>query len=273
MKIHLCSDLHLEFGYQELPGGEVLVLAGDVAEARSISAHHHSTKLVSNSPNTAFRCSEFFKFELAKYQKVFYVMGNHEHYHNQLHKTINQLQSIIPPNVTILENQSEEYNGVLFIGATLWTNLNNNNPITAMTLKSGMNDYRVITMKNPTSSAYHKLTPFHTRTVHLETMSYFKKTLKENSDKRCVVITHHGPSRRSVDPKYTDDYHMNGGYVSDCDEFIESNPNIIHWVHGHIHDPISYDIGSTRVTANPRGYVGHEKTDVFDSQKFLEIDI
>ena len=46
MKVSLVSDLHLEFGYQEMPGGEVLILAGDIAEARSISKHHHSTKLI-----------------------------------------------------------------------------------------------------------------------------------------------------------------------------------------------------------------------------------
>lgn len=273
MKIHLCSDLHLEFGYQSLPGGDVLILAGDIAEARSISNHHHSTKLLSSEPNLAFRCSEFFRFEVVKYKKVFYVMGNHEHYHGHIYKTIEIIKSKMPNNVTILENQAEEYQGVLFLGATLWTSVNNNDPISEMTIKSGMNDYRVITMKNPANGAYHKLIPSYTRELHLETLRYFDQTLSKNADKKCVVITHHAPSRRSINIKYANDYHMNAGYVSDCDQFIESHPNIAHWVHGHIHDPVSYMIGPTKVTANPRGYVGHESTAIFDSQEFLELEV
>ena len=30
------SDLHLEFGDLELPGGDILVLAGDIAEVKNI---------------------------------------------------------------------------------------------------------------------------------------------------------------------------------------------------------------------------------------------
>ena len=36
MKIELASDLHLEFGPLELPGGEVLILAGDICEYRTL---------------------------------------------------------------------------------------------------------------------------------------------------------------------------------------------------------------------------------------------
>ena len=124
MKINLVSDLHLEFGYQSLPGGDVLILAGDVAEARSIQKHHHSTKIVSDVPDEHYRCSEFFYHECAKYKKVFYVMGNHEHYHNKFWKTYDDIKSMMPSNVTLLENQHEVYEGICFVGATLWTDMN-----------------------------------------------------------------------------------------------------------------------------------------------------
>lgn len=39
MKIQYASDLHLEFGGVTLPGGDILILAGDVAEARTIDRH------------------------------------------------------------------------------------------------------------------------------------------------------------------------------------------------------------------------------------------
>ena len=155
MKVSLVSDLHLEFGYQEMAGGEVLILAGDIAEARSIRKHHHSTKLVQDTPIEEFRCSEFFKHECAKYDQVFMVSGNHEHYHGRFDKTYDELKSILPKNVTLLENEVVNYKGVMFMGATLWTDLNKGDSITAFTLKSFMNDYKVITNHYPAKDVYH----------------------------------------------------------------------------------------------------------------------
>ena len=59
MKINYMSDLHLEFGYQPLPGGDVLILAGDICEARSYIKEHHSTRLT-DSEAGAYRYVDFF---------------------------------------------------------------------------------------------------------------------------------------------------------------------------------------------------------------------
>jgi len=271
MKINLVSDLHLEFGYQEMPGGEVLILAGDIAEARSISKQHHSTKLAQDEPDHFYRCSEFFKWECAKYDRVFYVAGNHEHYHGRFDKTYHVLKAIMPDNVTVLENEVVEYKGVMFMGATLWTDLNRGDPITAMTLKHGMNDYTVVQNHYPAKDLYHKLTPEHTAEAHRKTKQYFKTVLEMNRDKPFVVITHHSPSFESVNEKYAWDKAMNGGYASDLSEFILDNENIKVWVHGHMHDPVDYVIGETRVVSNPRGYIGHEDTSGFNPDFCFEI--
>jgi len=271
MKIGLVSDLHLEFGYQELPGGEVLILAGDIAEARSISKHHHSTKLIQDTPDPFYRCSEFFKWECEKYDQVFMVLGNHEHYHSRFDKTYDELKRILPKNVTLLENEAVDYKGVMFMGATLWTDLNKGDSITAFHLKQYMNDYRVITNHYPAKDVYHKLTPEHTAEVHFKTKQYFRTVLEMNRDKPFVVITHHGPSFMSINEKYTRDTVMNGGYTSDLSELILDFPNIKTWVHGHMHDPVDYMIGDTRVVSNPRGYVGHEDTSDFDPDFYFEV--
>jgi predicted phosphohydrolase len=271
MKISYVSDLHLEFGYQELPGGEVLILAGDIAEARSIRRHHHSTKLIQDTPIEAFACSEFWKYECAKYDKVFYVMGNHEHYGGRFGKTYAELASMIPDNVTILEDQFEEYNGVLFVGSTLWTDLNKGDPITAWHLKGMMNDYRAITHFYADRNVYHKLTPEYTRSVHMDSKAFIGSICGLNRDKPVVVITHHAPSFLSVNEKYTWDTTGNGGYASDLSELILHHDNIKLWFHGHMHDPVDYTIGGTRVLSNPRGYIGHEDTSQFDPAKFVEL--
>lgn len=271
MKISLVSDLHLEFGYQTLPGGDVLILAGDIAEARSVQKHFHSTKLIQDTPDTFYRCSEFFYHECAKYNQVFYVMGNHEHYHGRFDKTYDLLESVMPANVTILENEIVEYEGVVFMGATLWTDMNKGDDLTMFHMKNMMNDYRVVTNFYPEKNAYHKLTPEVTVAAHRRTLQYFKSLMELHSDKPVVVITHMAPSFASINEKYRRDTVMNGGYASELSEFILDSPQIKTWVHGHLHDPVDYMIGETRVISNPRGYVGHEDTSAFDPDFTFEV--
>ena len=45
MKLHLMSDLHLEFApMQQLPGGDVLLLAGDILVADSLTASYERSE-------------------------------------------------------------------------------------------------------------------------------------------------------------------------------------------------------------------------------------
>jgi len=270
MIVHLVSDLHLEFGYQELPGGDVLILAGDICEYRTLKNEFHKTKVIDRVPG-AFKSYDFFYSECAKYKKVFYVMGNHEHYHHRFDKTYNDLKAILPENVTLLENEVVEYEGVVFLGATLWTDLNRGDPITAYTIKGFMNDYKVIQNFYPAQNAYYKLIPEHTVEVHRKTKQYFKTILEMNRDKPVVVITHMAPSFMSVNKKYAHETTTNGGYASELSEFILDHENIKVWVHGHMHDPVDYKIGDTRVLANPRGYIPWENGNGFEPGLYFEV--
>jgi Icc-related predicted phosphoesterase len=262
MNISLVSDLHLECGYQELPGGDVLILAGDICEARTLRKEFHSTKNLYRMSGS-FPSADFFEFECAKYKKVFMVMGNHEHYHGKLHKTWHELVSMLPDNVTLLEDQCEEYEGVLFVGSTLWTDLNKGDPLTMQVIKDFMTDYKCIQNFYPSKSLYHKLTPQHTYEVHRKSMQYIKLVVEQNKDKPIVVITHMAPSFASVNERYKHDTLTNGGYASELSEFILDHPQIKTWVHGHMHDPVDYMIGTTRIVSNPRGYNGYENTSQF----------
>jgi Icc-related predicted phosphoesterase len=268
MKINLVSDLHLDYsGYLDMPGGEVLILAGDICEARSMRRDYEDVE-PSSQPQPS---SEFFTHECAKYEKVFMVMGNHEHYHGRFNRTYSEIVSMLPKNVTLLENQAEEYQGVMFLGGTLWTDINQHDPLTEWHLRGHMSDYKLISNFHPEKSTYIKITPLMTAQAHAETKQYFESVLKDNRDKKCVVITHHAPSFKSIHKNYAGDHLMNGGYVSDLSDFILDNPNISFWNHGHTHFPFDYMIGETRVLCNPRGYLPYEAGNGFDVNFTFEV--
>lgn len=268
--VQLLSDLHLEWGYQSLPGGDVLILSGDICEYRTLKKQFHSTKLLDRVPGS-LNAYDFFYHECAKYKQVFYVLGNHEHYHNLCNTTVEDLRALMPENVTILEQDAVLYDSVLYVGATLWTDLNKGDPLTKFHLTSMMADYKVIKYYNPATRKYHKLSPNNTAYAHQKTLEYLRLVLENNKNVPVVVITHHAPSFASVSDYYRNDTIMNGGFASELSEFIIDHPNIIVWSHGHLHDPVNYMIGSTRVISNPRGYVGQEDTSKFDPNFTFEI--
>jgi len=261
MRVNIISDLHLEFGDLYLPGGDVLVISGDVCESRTLRKYRYDpNNLLGDNGHEGKRldrAARFFQEECTKYRQVVYVMGNHEHYHTKFTKTWHEICAEMPDNVEVLEDQSLEIDGVLFMGATLWTDCNKGCPLTIQTLKNGMHDYRAIThMKN---GIYRKLQPQDTMEAHMRTKEFFSNEMEKHPDKKVVICTHHAPSFMSVDDHYKNEHYMNGGYASDLSEFILDRPQIKFWTHGHMHDTSDYMIGECRVICNPRGYKGYEQ--------------
>jgi hypothetical protein len=274
------SDLHLDFADLTLPGGDVLILSGDICEAKRMKPGMYNPDMVlldhERKDQRPDRFNRFFEEECAKYREVFMVMGNHEHYGFQYHKTYDHINEQLPDNVHLLENQCRELDGVLFVGATLWTDMNRGDELTLFHMKSMMNDYRQITMFNEAKSAYHRLQPERTMADHHRSRAYIRQILEENraNGRRLpvVVMTHHAPSKASTKPRYLNDTIMNGAYSSDLSEMILDNPEIKVWTHGHTHDQFDYMIGSTRVMCNPRGYKGYEEcADHFDAEFGFDI--
>jgi len=274
------SDLHLDFADLTLPGGDVLILSGDICEAKRMKPGMYNPDMVlldhERKDQRPDRFNRFFEEECAKYREVFMVMGNHEHYGFQYQKTYDHIKEQLPDNVHLLENECRELDGVLFVGATLWTDMNKGDELTLFHMKSMMNDYRQITMFNEAKSAYHRLQPERTMADHHRSRAYIRQILEENraNGRRLpvVVMTHHAPSKASTKPRYLNDTIMNGAYSSDLSEMILDNPEIKVWTHGHTHDQFDYMIGSTRIMCNPRGYKGYEEcADHFDAEFGFDI--
>lgn len=246
MKISIASDLHLEFQSLNLVNdskSEVLVLAGDV---------------VSFLGENFDQYQEFFLNVSAEWEHVIYILGNHEYYGSYIEHTESILRDYLKPfpNIYILNNSSLDIGEFCFVGGTLWTNLNNNNPLTSIYLLSSkiLNDFKMIRIG---SGPGRKLLPSDTYQYHIKTM----EVIEQSEHNKVIVVTHHAPSFRSISPEYSHLYHLNGGFASDLDNFILKHNNIKIWIHGHIHHESDYNIGDTRIICNPRG---HE----FQSKKF-----
>jgi Icc-related predicted phosphoesterase len=262
MKINLVSDLHLNFEDLSLPGGEVLILSGDIMEAGHL-------RLADNAKKDTFIADRYRRFideELVKYSKVFYVAGNHEHYHNSYDDTHNRIRRELPNHVSMLEAEAEVYEGVHFFGGTFWTDCNKGDPITLSTLAQNMADYRVIRhgdsikVRMAYGGEYYtnRFVPAYTKGVFHTTVEALRQYVEGKDNEKIVVISHHAPTPLSCDPYYKDEYHMNGGYFSNLFDFIADRPQIKFWTHGHTHQRCDYQVGDTRIMCNARGYAGYE---------------
>lgn len=244
MKIKLLSDVHLEFGGMPTGEGDVLILAGDIVNVKEMKDETPQGKYF----------TQWLEDCANNYKKVFMVLGNHEHYGGNIDKTAEHLQKILDVpdcNITLLNNSYEEYEGINFIGGTLWTNYDNENYDKMLVAKKAMSDYYVIDVGEPGSPDVDKLLPSDTVKRHNETLEYLDKTLPTLKGDT-VVITHHAPHKTSLSGDYVDD-EISAAYYSDLEDFIlKHGPT--YWCHGHIHHTNDYNVGGTRIMSNPRGY-------------------
>jgi predicted MPP superfamily phosphohydrolase len=265
MTIHIreISDLHLEHLYDlydknsdkvkdhiktlipVLPTDKktVLIVAGDLATARR--------------PN---RIATFFELVVPRFKHVIYVLGNHEHYGVDIADTHNIITTTLSSEhvkldmskLTVIGNTPEriKIDDVTFIGATMWTDYNGGNSKSAKVIEKYIVDHK--TIKNGDST----FTTKHAREIHLATLQIFAQWMTELAGEKVVVITHHLPSFRAVDPQYMLDepcITLNAAFASDLDAFIlKYQPNF--WFFGHTHTSYSGKIGNTGLECNPFGY-------------------
>lgn len=284
MKIAIASDLHLEFGDIDLKnteGADVLILAGDILIADDMYRH----SVVAPGPYGSYEAAQvkrethamaaaryraFLSRVNAEFPKTIAIAGNHEFYRGKWVGSIAALRNEYAAfdNITFMERNTAKIGDVVFVGGTLWTDCNKGDPLTQHALSDMMSDYTEI--RND-ELGYSKLRPATTMVRHQETKRYFEHVIRENRESTVVVVSHHAPTSLSIVDMYKDQFIMNGGYWSDLSDLILDNPNIALWVHGHMHSSLDYDVGSTRVVCNPRGYIGYEHRASDFTLKVVEI--
>lgn len=273
MKIAYASDIHLEFGDIELKNtanADVLVLAGDIM----ISQYLHDYPTIEESERCSvkqelvLRFRRFIKNVSENFPHVIVIAGNHEFYNGKWYAGIKYLEDEYHyDNIHFLERGTITIGDVTFIGTTLWTDLNDRDPVTMYCIKYAMNDYKLIRNDR---KGYSLLSPEDTVVRFRSSIDYMANAVWKK-DNKFVVVTHHAPSFKSVSAKYRGDREMNGGYCSDLSNFIINSPQIKLWFHGHVHEEFDYYVGETRVLCNPRGY--HEHQDIAANFKLKYVEV
>ncbi len=258
-RIRLLSDIHHEhhrdynkknYEITELENDSetILVLAGD------IDHRDHTVKRL-------VEISERFKY-------IVCVYGNHDlwkakSFYDAIPKAKRILEENNIKNVFILQNEEVILDQIRFIGTTLWTDYNHNNPWMIMRANEIMNDYKYIkaTVKG------RKIRPVEILAEHNVAVKYIKSSLEVPHEGPTVVVTHHAPTELSINEKYKGDID-NPFYYSDLSNLIlDYNPD--YWFHGHVHDQCNYMMGDCNVICNPAGYPGEIPN--FDPDLVIEI--
>lgn len=236
MKIQLLSDLHIEFQSYQYPDcdSDIVVLAGDIhTKDQGVK---WAIKNILDKP-------------------VVYILGNHEYYGKTYPKLVTEVKELARgTNIHILEQDVVTINGINFIGCTLWTDFDlfGSARIAGYYCQTKMTDYKKI-KRLPN---YSKVRSIDIAIAHKKSKFWLAEELKKRASETNIVVTHHGPSLKSVPPGSHKDM-ITAAYVSDLEDFIELyQPQL--WLHGHLHNSSDYTIGRCRVLCNPKGYAGKE---------------
>jgi UDP-2,3-diacylglucosamine pyrophosphatase LpxH len=241
MKIFCISDLHLEFYRNDaalfdkikgfLPEADVCILAGDIG----YPLKHYSTHLL-----------KLLKKFKEIYSIVVYVPGNHEYFltsNFNLKTSADALEVVCrDAGVYLLNNNTLIIEGVLFLGTTLWSHID---------------QYTFDEMY-----AHHKIfksVDDYNKTF-LENVEWLKSTLQSHSHfDSIVVISHHLPSTELCPPRFQNSIYMSGYYSDVFTEELFDFKNIKYWFAGHSHESVVKKIKDTTFIVNPLGYPNEKK--------------
>jgi predicted phosphohydrolase len=288
MRIRYVSDLHLEisrdnFRLDNKQKDDVLVLAGDICCLMDV---YHAQDFMEDALSTVMKdvYINFINDCCKKFKHVIMVLGNHDYWGLQIQMQpdnphyflSNNPQADKSPiiyqhlaqknaNFHLLSGNSVFVDNVLFIGATLWTDMKNGDPMISIQSKTHMNDWRKIYVQSKysctaiTPADWVKLNKIDTQKL----AGQLNAAIKANVEK-IVVVTHMAPFSESVGAKFVGNpmnhmFHNNNfGSVKTGAVAPFDRANI--WIHGHMHDVVDYNVlndndTATHVVANPRGYV------------------
>jgi len=269
--IQILSDIHLEFwpeyeSISQLPpplnnlpvSAPILALLGDIG-IPSLPLYENFISDVSK-----------------KFKLVLIISGNHEYYNGQIDEVDTLIHAIAGkfPNVQYLQRTKLEYQNLVFLGTTLWTEIPKTPESVYQEYWTKISDYRKIKMIDPTTQQPRGIEPKDTTEMHYRDRAWIESELTEaqKQGKMAVVLTHHCPigfNTRCADMRlektlqyldYTDLRPL-------LQKFNQSN--LLVWGFGHTHHSSSQLFGKTQIVSNCLGYVRLDENDVNFDPKFM----
>lgn len=234
MKIALLSDLHLSVQPLALPqtDADLVVLAGDLQR-----------------PAQGMAWARQFD------RPTLYVAGNHEFYGSDLVSTMAQLrQEAQGSQVHVLEREEWRHGGVRFLGCTLWSDyrLYDSPEQREQGLQMAQEFVRDFSRIGVAPGFPDRFTPAVSQLLFDQSLAWLADRFAEPFQGQTVVITHFAPTRGSIAAQFAGSP-LNACFVSDLEaQILRWQPCL--WLHGHVHHSCDYQVGATRVVANPRGY-------------------
>ena len=253
MKIALLSDLHLSVHPLAFtpPDVDVVVLAGDLQ-----------------------RPAQAMAWAAQMGRPTVFVAGNHEFYGSDLVTTMAQLREHARgTEVRVLERNEWRHGGVRFLGCTLWSDyrLFDTPEQREEGLRKAQEFVRDFSRIGVAPGFEDRFTPAVSQMLFDQSVTWLEERFAEPFAGRTVVVTHFAPARGSIASQFAGSP-LNACFVSDLQErILRWQPAL--WLHGHVHDSFDYQVGNTRVVANPRGYApqGVVENKVFAPQLILEV--
>lgn len=264
--IRVASDLHLDGLIGNDP--EVLCLNFLPKDDRDVDS---ILVLAGDISSNGEQLLDFLNECCKRFQKVYYVAGNHEFYkHDYIDHPIKLLAAInnrhqefgafkgLEIALTSVSYEELEEDKLRFIFAPLW---GDGGPTLANQSQTNfcLNDFRLITNgHHPDHGAVLRFSVQDMMHEHQKQKAEITRYLDQPFDGRTVVITHHLPSRRLVSARFwpsDGSDGVNGGFASNCDNLIATKEPWL-WIHGHTHDTIDTQMWKTRIVCNPAGYRG-----------------
>ena len=263
MKIKIVSDLHTEniidFKFIEEGDFDALFIAGDIStrievEQRFLEQFKKPVFAVAGN-HLGYNFDKQYLFHKIFYDNIDFLKNDT---HTELIKRsiiLNTLSNL--PNIQYLQNTYTALGNYIVYGGTMYTNfeLYGKKNIKACMKEAEyyINDFRKLYKYN---KGFSLINPKDYRKYFNKFMKGLKQCLQE-TNKDIIILTHFCPSLKSINTQYYNELDLeNSCFASNLDNFIQDNPRIKLWIHGHIHSACDYTIGQCRVVCNPFGYLG-----------------
>ena len=238
MKIQYCSDLHLEFKENAKyiarhpiePVSDVLLLAGDITLLNNIDQH-----------------KDFFDYLSRSFAYTYWIPGNHEYYRSDIAEFRSPLKMDIRHNVFLVNQKVITHDDVSIICCTLWSHIS---PENEYEIQRSLSDFHIIQNQGK------RLTVTDFNSMHQQDLAFLRSALKEDEDKKKIILTHHVPTLMNYPKRYINSP-INQAFTTELHDLVLTS-HAAAWIYGHHHSNTpEFIIGKTTLHTNQLGYVSH----------------